>query len=222
MWKCDSPKEESNRQRKVGMSAPPANDICSVCHGVFRAPCQANCSHWFCGSLLLHSPPEFSMCYLNPVFHFLPLLPPCNLYPHNIKNFSFHLPQCLLCFTCCSALALVQNWVGVWPEMCCWVMLCILFSCISINFCAYILMWVSRNFYLWFFFPCIFIILFVVWSNLCCLGMLRSSYISNACVHELESLGSSSHFEILEWETYRIFCLHIKQIQIQYLLCGDN
>ncbi|RVW15026.1 hypothetical protein CK203_031577 [Vitis vinifera] len=30
---------------------PPANDVCSVCHGGFNIPFQANCSHWFCGSL---------------------------------------------------------------------------------------------------------------------------------------------------------------------------
>ncbi|KAE9454894.1 hypothetical protein C3L33_13200, partial [Rhododendron williamsianum] len=28
----------------------PTNDCCSICHGNFHVPCQANCSHWFCGS----------------------------------------------------------------------------------------------------------------------------------------------------------------------------
>jgi hypothetical protein len=28
---------------------PPEDDVCSVCHDRFRIPCQANCSHWFCG-----------------------------------------------------------------------------------------------------------------------------------------------------------------------------
>lgn len=32
---------------------PPANDCCSICHGNFHIPCQANCSHWFCGQCIL-------------------------------------------------------------------------------------------------------------------------------------------------------------------------
>ena len=32
---------------------PPANDVCSVCHGGFNIPFQANCSHWFCGNCIL-------------------------------------------------------------------------------------------------------------------------------------------------------------------------
>lgn len=35
------------------MSVPPANDCCSICHGNFHVPCQANCSHWFCGNCIL-------------------------------------------------------------------------------------------------------------------------------------------------------------------------
>lgn len=31
-------------------AVPPEDDVCSVCHDRFRIPCQANCSHWFCGS----------------------------------------------------------------------------------------------------------------------------------------------------------------------------
>nr|VDD64227.1 unnamed protein product [Brassica oleracea] len=31
------------------MNGPPENDLCSICHSHFTAPCQANCSHWFCG-----------------------------------------------------------------------------------------------------------------------------------------------------------------------------
>ncbi|KAK9271368.1 hypothetical protein L1049_026958 [Liquidambar formosana] len=30
------------------MEGPPVNDCCSICHGNFNMPCQANCSHWFC------------------------------------------------------------------------------------------------------------------------------------------------------------------------------
>ncbi|CAI0565797.1 unnamed protein product [Linum tenue] len=32
---------------------PPANDCCSICHGRFKVPCQANCSHWFCGDCIM-------------------------------------------------------------------------------------------------------------------------------------------------------------------------
>ncbi|ERN18198.1 E3 ubiquitin-protein ligase RNF170 [Amborella trichopoda] len=32
---------------------PPTDDICAVCHDNFRLPCQANCSHWFCGDCIL-------------------------------------------------------------------------------------------------------------------------------------------------------------------------
>ncbi|XP_058782739.1 uncharacterized protein LOC131657349 [Vicia villosa] len=32
---------------------PPSNDLCSICHGTFQIPCQANCSHWFCANCIL-------------------------------------------------------------------------------------------------------------------------------------------------------------------------
>ncbi|KAG8378495.1 hypothetical protein BUALT_Bualt08G0143100 [Buddleja alternifolia] len=35
------------------MELPPENDVCSICHANFHIPCQANCSHWFCGSCIL-------------------------------------------------------------------------------------------------------------------------------------------------------------------------
>ncbi|KAK1384313.1 E3 ubiquitin-protein ligase RNF170 [Heracleum sosnowskyi] len=35
------------------MDGPPANDWCSICHNNFDVPCQANCSHWFCGNCIL-------------------------------------------------------------------------------------------------------------------------------------------------------------------------
>lgn len=39
-------------QLDIEMEGPPSNDFCSVCHGNFNTPCQANCSHWFCGRCL--------------------------------------------------------------------------------------------------------------------------------------------------------------------------
>ncbi|KAL5558471.1 hypothetical protein UlMin_034682 [Ulmus minor] len=35
------------------MDGPPPNDCCSICHGNFNIPCQANCSHWFCGNCIM-------------------------------------------------------------------------------------------------------------------------------------------------------------------------
>ncbi|KAH9758054.1 E3 ubiquitin-protein ligase RNF170 [Citrus sinensis] len=35
------------------MEGPPCGDVCSVCHGNFNIPCQANCSHWFCGNCIM-------------------------------------------------------------------------------------------------------------------------------------------------------------------------
>ncbi|KAJ7546883.1 hypothetical protein O6H91_08G059200 [Diphasiastrum complanatum] len=35
------------------MNAPFENDYCSVCYDTFNLPCQANCSHWFCGECIL-------------------------------------------------------------------------------------------------------------------------------------------------------------------------
>ncbi|KAH6834030.1 E3 ubiquitin-protein ligase RNF170-like protein [Perilla frutescens var. hirtella] len=36
------------------MDGPPENDVCSICHHNFHIPCQANCSHWFCGALFFY------------------------------------------------------------------------------------------------------------------------------------------------------------------------
>ncbi|XP_062092691.1 uncharacterized protein LOC133798432 [Humulus lupulus] len=47
------------------MDSPPENDCCAVCHGRFNIPCQANCSHWFCGSCIMlvwHHGPAFQPC----------------------------------------------------------------------------------------------------------------------------------------------------------------
>ncbi|CAN6998245.1 unnamed protein product [Brassica oleracea var. botrytis] len=35
------------------MNRSPENDKCSICHAHFTAPCQANCSHWFCGNCIM-------------------------------------------------------------------------------------------------------------------------------------------------------------------------
>lgn len=35
------------------MDDPPTNDVCSICHAHFHVPCQANCSHWFCGQFFI-------------------------------------------------------------------------------------------------------------------------------------------------------------------------
>ncbi|GLT63315.1 hypothetical protein SLA2020_358890 [Shorea laevis] len=35
------------------MEGPPANDVCSICMARFEVPCQANCSHWFCGKCIM-------------------------------------------------------------------------------------------------------------------------------------------------------------------------
>jgi RING finger protein 170 len=32
---------------------PATNDRCSICHGNFQLPCQANCSHWFCANCII-------------------------------------------------------------------------------------------------------------------------------------------------------------------------
>ncbi|PON36519.1 Cdk-activating kinase assembly factor [Parasponia andersonii] len=47
------------------MDGPPQNDYCSVCHGNFNIPCQANCSHWFCGNCIMlvwHHGSAFQPC----------------------------------------------------------------------------------------------------------------------------------------------------------------
>ncbi|KAK9095899.1 hypothetical protein Sjap_021396 [Stephania japonica] len=49
----------------MATDGPPANDYCSVCHEQFNQPCQANCSHWFCGNCIMR------------VWHHGPALQPC-------------------------------------------------------------------------------------------------------------------------------------------------
>lgn len=44
--------EKLKVEREAAMESPPDNDVCSVCHDNFSLPCQANCSHWFCGKTL--------------------------------------------------------------------------------------------------------------------------------------------------------------------------
>ena len=45
----DSPREVNSTADY--MESPPDNDICSICHDGFTVPVQANCSHWYCGTL---------------------------------------------------------------------------------------------------------------------------------------------------------------------------
>ncbi|GAB2291163.1 hypothetical protein Dimus_025422 [Dionaea muscipula] len=47
------------------MDGPPDGDVCSICHSNFSVPCQANCSHWFCGNCILqawHYGPALQSC----------------------------------------------------------------------------------------------------------------------------------------------------------------
>ncbi|KAL9269360.1 E3 ubiquitin-protein ligase RNF170-like protein [Drosera capensis] len=37
------------------MDGPPEGEVCSICHSEFTVPCQANCSHWFCGDCILQA-----------------------------------------------------------------------------------------------------------------------------------------------------------------------
>lgn len=45
------------------MDRPPVNDVCSICHHNFHIPCEANCSHWFCGMFYLR---DCEMILWNP------------------------------------------------------------------------------------------------------------------------------------------------------------
>ncbi|XP_010247803.1 PREDICTED: E3 ubiquitin-protein ligase RNF170-like [Nelumbo nucifera] len=47
------PKTLNSTARAREMESPPENDCCSICHDDFNLPCQANCSHWFCGNCIL-------------------------------------------------------------------------------------------------------------------------------------------------------------------------
>ncbi|KAJ3683472.1 hypothetical protein LUZ60_013699 [Juncus effusus] len=73
------------------MERPPENDCCSVCHDDFTLPCQANCSHWFCGQCIVR------------VWHFGPAVQPCKcpicrrsitlLIPGEIPGDQLRLPE---------------------------------------------------------------------------------------------------------------------------------
>ncbi|KAJ8436940.1 hypothetical protein Cgig2_017365 [Carnegiea gigantea] len=59
---------------------PPANDCCSICHGNFNIPCQANCSHWFCGFFL-----SFPSSFVALVVHLLFIgCAPISCFPINM------------------------------------------------------------------------------------------------------------------------------------------
>ena len=36
-------------KQEMERDGPPIDDCCTICHESFNIPCQANCSHWFCG-----------------------------------------------------------------------------------------------------------------------------------------------------------------------------
>ncbi|KAJ4964516.1 hypothetical protein NE237_024455 [Protea cynaroides] len=62
------------------MDRPPENDCCSICHDNFNIPCQANCSHWFCGNCILrvwHHGSALSPCKCPICRHTITLLRPC-------------------------------------------------------------------------------------------------------------------------------------------------
>ncbi|GAB2217522.1 hypothetical protein Droror1_Dr00000719 [Drosera rotundifolia] len=49
----------------MAMDGPPEGEVCSICHSEFIVPCQANCSHWFCGDCILQA------------WHYVSALQPC-------------------------------------------------------------------------------------------------------------------------------------------------
>ncbi|XP_065011913.1 uncharacterized protein LOC135640950 isoform X6 [Musa acuminata AAA Group] len=66
------------------MESPPEDDFCSICHDNFTLPCQANCSHWFCGSSspLASSRLCFDIVQINA--------PPCKVIWHCILRVWHH------------------------------------------------------------------------------------------------------------------------------------
>ncbi|THU56372.1 hypothetical protein C4D60_Mb11t16580 [Musa balbisiana] len=61
------------------MESPPQDDTCSICLGSFTHPCQANCSHWFCGECILsvwHHGSIFQQCKCPICRCFINLLKP--------------------------------------------------------------------------------------------------------------------------------------------------
>ncbi|ONM11395.1 Mitochondrial transcription termination factor family protein [Zea mays] len=72
-------------------AVPPEDDVCSVCHDRFRIPCQANCSHWFCGKSLplpcllsLLAPPRLAP--LPPTGINLEVARPTLLHPKTVQR----------------------------------------------------------------------------------------------------------------------------------------
>ncbi|XP_042482988.1 E3 ubiquitin-protein ligase RNF170-like [Macadamia integrifolia] len=62
------------------MDGPPENDCCSICHDNFTLPCQANCSHWFCGNCILrvwHHGSALSPCKCPICRRIITLVIPC-------------------------------------------------------------------------------------------------------------------------------------------------
>ncbi|KAK3148811.1 hypothetical protein QOZ80_3AG0209000 [Eleusine coracana subsp. coracana] len=62
-------------------AVPPEDDVCSICHDPFRIPCQANCSHWFCGECIIrvwHHGPAVQACKCPICRRLINLLVPAN------------------------------------------------------------------------------------------------------------------------------------------------
>lgn len=89
------------------MESPPEDDFCSICHDSFTLPCQANCSHWFCGEISL----------------FLPLARTYRLNPNSgfrdYESYMFPVFRCLLGWTAtCRRFLEDQNFVQI-AALCC-------------------------------------------------------------------------------------------------------
>ncbi|XP_062214033.1 uncharacterized protein LOC133915048 [Phragmites australis] len=68
---------------------PPEDDVCSVCHDHFRIPCQANCSHWFCGECIIrvwHHGPAVQACKCPICRRLINLLVPAELSEQEVND----------------------------------------------------------------------------------------------------------------------------------------
>ncbi|RZS10463.1 hypothetical protein BHM03_00041695 [Ensete ventricosum] len=71
------------------MESPPEDDFCSICHDNFTLPCQANCSHWFCGYCILrvwHHGSALQPCKCPICHRFITLLIPADAAVQEHQN----------------------------------------------------------------------------------------------------------------------------------------